>query len=217
MSTQFWLDRWAQGQIGFHQANVNSYLKAYWSRVSAGPPTTVFVPLCGKSLDMRWLCELGHNVIGVEISQKAIREFFEENGLAPRVTPGRRCEYWDAGRVRLICGDFFDLEPLDLQSVGATFDRAALVALPQEMRSRYVDKLLQVIPATTPILLVAMTYAQQEMKGPPFAVSESEVRSLFRRASVELLASLDVLDDNPRFRERGLKALTEQAYLIHQR
>jgi thiopurine S-methyltransferase len=214
VNTQFWLDRWAQGQIGFHQAKVNPYLQAYWSRLGIEQTATVFVPLCGKSLDMRWLSERGHGVIGIEVSQKAVREFFAENDLAPTVTTRGRFEHWESGRLRLLCGDFFDLEPDDLQSVGAVFDRAALVAMPPELRSRYASKLMQVIPPATPVLLVAMTYAQHEMKGPPFAVDETAVRSLFPDARVELLTSREVLGENPHFRERGLTALTEQSYFV---
>ena len=214
MNKEFWLERWAQGQIGFHQAEINPYLRQYWSVLNVAADSTVFVPMCGKSMDMRWLHDRGHGVVGVEVSQAAIREFFAENALEPVVSSTARFEVWESGRIRLLCGDYFDLVPSDLRGVAAVFDRASLVAMPRATRPGYVETLLQIAPKESPILLIGLTYAQEDMKGPPFAVTEPEVRSLFSQAKVEVLASLDVLDANPRFRERGLAALTEQVYLI---
>ena len=115
----------------------------------------------------------------------------------------------------LACGDFFDLTRDDLAQVSAVYDRASLVALPPEMRSRYARHLVDILPKGAPILLVAFDYAQHEMSGPPFAVSEAEVRALYgARADIGLLAAVDVLDENPRFRQRGVTRLVENIFLL---
>ena len=67
----------------------------------------------------------------------------------------------------------------------------------------------------TRILLVAFDYPQEQMSGPPFAVTEAEVRALYGEfADVRLLATEDVLDENPRFRQRGVSRLVENIFLL---
>jgi thiopurine S-methyltransferase len=83
------------------------------------------------------------------------------------------------------------------------------------MRERYVRHLLDILPPATRILLLSFDYRQTEMPGPPFAVSVEEVKSHYRgRARISLLAQLDALDNNPRFRERGLSRLQENIFLL---
>ena len=81
MEKQFWLDRWEARQIGFHLPEVNAYLRRHWSALKLNAGDRVLVPLCGKSLDMLWLHEVGHGVLGVELSPIAIQEFFADNAL----------------------------------------------------------------------------------------------------------------------------------------
>lgn len=216
MDTSFWIERWNQRQIGFHQQQVNPYLQVHWSQLGVAPNSTVFVPLCGMSLDMQWLRALGHSVIGIELSRIAVSEFFSERQIEPQITRNTRFELWEAPGYRLLCGDFFALEAGDLKEVGAVFDRAALIALPPDLRQRYVEKLQAVLPAHTRTLLVTMTYPQEQMSGPPFSVDEAEVRKLYADFPVEKLQDEDVLSqaDNARFKERGLRHMSEQVYLI---
>ena len=78
MDTDFWLERWQNNQTGFHQDEINSYLTRYWSGLGLTQGSRVLVPLCGKSLDMLWLAEQGHSVVGIELSRLAIEAFFHE-------------------------------------------------------------------------------------------------------------------------------------------
>ena len=216
MDSNFWLERWAKHEIGFHQQRINDYLPEFWPQLQVQDDATVFVPLCGKSLDMRWLRERGHPVIGVEIARLACEEFFAEWKVVPEVTRADKFERWSANGVTVLCGDFFELQREDLVQVRATFDRAALIALPPQLRIRYVDHLRAILPSPEPLLLVAPEYDQATMKGPPFSVSETEVRTLFQGATVSKLASVDVTDapEHARFRERGLTQLIEQVFRI---
>lgn len=214
MDSQFWIDRWSRNETGFHQRDINAYLQQYWTDMRVPKGATVFVPLCGKSLDMRWLREQGHEVIGVELARKAVQEFFEEWGVEPQIARSGPFERWRANGVELLCGDFFDLTSVDLHGVGAVFDRAALIALPADLREKYATRLRSILPAQTPTLLITVDYPQQEMKGPPFAVGDAEVRTLFAGADIRLLREDDVTDSavNARFRERGLSRLVERVY-----
>ncbi len=216
MDSQFWIDRWARKEIGFHQRDINGYLRRYWPSLTVPPAATVFVPLCGKTLDMHWLHERGHPVIGVEVAREAVADFFEEWGVDAQVTQSGRFERWHAGKITILCGDFFDLTAADLSDVRAVFDRAALIALPPALREAYARKLCEVLPPGTEILLVTADYPQQQMSGPPFAVSDAEVRRLFAESNIQQLDDVDVTDlpDNARFRQRGLTRLVERIYRL---
>jgi len=211
MKKDFWLERWEKKEIGFHQNEVNPHLLQYWQEIST--QGEVFVPLCGKTLDMIWLRELGHPVFGVELSDIAVREFFHENGYADRLL--KEESHFSADDIRIRCGDFFDLTQDDLKQVKAVYDRASLVALPPVMRDQYVQHLIHILPSATEILLVTFDYPQEQMSGPPFAVSAEDITRLFApHAQIRLLASLDVLPDNPRFQARGVTRLQENIYLL---
>jgi thiopurine S-methyltransferase len=217
MRTDFWLERWSKNEIGFHQRRPNEYLTEYWSRLHVVARAPVFVPLCGKSLDMRWLREHeDHPVLGIEIAAEACRDFFREWNVEPTLARAGPFEVYQAREVTLLCGDFFALERRDLLGIGAVFDRAAMIALPAQMRSAYARKLLEILPAPTPILLIAPEYPQHEMAGPPFSVEEAEIRSLFQGCEIDELAAVDVTHspDNTRFRQRGVTKLLERVYRI---
>ena len=215
MKKDFWLERWEREEIGFHQNEINPYLCEYWQELHLACDSMVFVPLCGKSRDMLWLRKQGHQVMGVELSNIAVQAFFKENGYTPHHVTRGKFEHCEADGIRILCGDFFDLSKDDLAKVSAVYDRASLIALPPEMRERYVRHLASILPPATQILLITVDYPRPEMPGPPFSVSSGEVEALYREhAEVRLLAQLDVLAQNPRFQERGLSRLRENIFLL---
>ena len=214
MEPEFWCARWARNDIGFHQEEVNTLLRDWWPRV-APPGGTVFVPLCGKSRDLLWLRAQGFKVIGVEISELAVRAFFEENALSPVRTAREGFGVWQADGLALWCGDFFALRPEWLGDVTAYYDRAALIALPPALRVAYIDKLAALLPHGTRGLLVTLEYAQSEMEGPPFSVPTAEVEERFGpHFRVTHLQSRDKLVGESRYKQKGLSALTEKAYAV---
>ncbi|TAJ75998.1 MAG: thiopurine S-methyltransferase [Gallionellaceae bacterium] len=215
MKKEFWLERWERAEIGFHQDEINPYLRRFWPGVQAARGGEVFVPLCGKSLDMVWLHEQGSFVLGVELSAIAVQDFFREQGQSPVRVSGGGFDNYLADGICLACGDFFDLRKEDMAQVGAVYDRASLVALPPEMRARYARHLVSILPRGTRILLVTFDYPQAEMAGPPFAVSVQEVESLYSPyAEIRLLAQEDALAQNPRFKQRGVSRMTENIFLL---
>lgn len=215
MDPQFWHERWQRGETGWHQPEINAHLQEFWPRLPLPERGPVFVPLCGKSRDLLWLRARGHEVLGVEISPIAVREFFAENRLAPTVTRHGRFERCEADGLTVLCGDFFALDADTLRAVVGVYDRASLIALPPPMRARYAGHLASILPARAAILLVTMEYDQREMTGPPFAVHEDEVRALYEpRYHVARLYEKDIHAENPRLRERGLSALRETVYRL---
>lgn len=215
MQKKYWLDRWERKDIGFHQNEINPYLCQFWQSLQLAPGSTVLVPLCGKSNDMLWLHQQGHTVLGVELSGIAARAFFTGNGLTPQCGVHDQFTLLEANDIHILCGDFFDLRKNDVEKVTAVYDRAALIALPSEMRKRYTHHLLSILPSATQILLITFDYPQHEMPGPPFAVCMDEVISLYQsHAEITLLRQQNVLEQNPRFQERGLSRLQENTILL---
>ncbi len=215
MDTDFWLQRWQDNLTGFHQQEINPGLDAFWSQLQLTPGEQVFVPLCGKSLDMLWLRKQ-HAVLGVELSPIAVEAFFAENGLEPEHSRQGSFAVCKTDRLTLLCGDFFDLQPEQLRRVRAVYDRASLIALPEDVRAHFVRRLTDLLPPAVSMLLVTLDYDQAQMGGPPFSVEEREVRDLFGpRWSIQLLSQEDVLATEPRFRERGLSYMVEKIYLLN--
>lgn len=216
MDAQFWLQRWQQGKIGFHQQEIHDRLQELWPAVAGHDRGRVFVPLCGKSLDMLWLAQQGFEVIGVELSPLAVAAFFFENGLdARQVTDEAGLRLWQARGFRLYCGDFFQLPTDALDGVNRVYDRAALVALPAAMRRRYAETLVALLPRHAEIFLVTLEYDSRRMDGPPFSVDEAEVRRLFQdHYRIECLDDREVIADSPHLQERGIDSLREKIWWL---
>lgn len=215
MNYDFWHQRWEEGRIGFHQDAVTPLLERHWDAVAAPAGSRVFVPLCGKSLDMAWLAARGHGVLGVELSRLAVEQFFSEHGLSPTITRSRLGEHHFAGGIEIIVGDALALDREALAGCAAVFDRAALIALPPDLRWRYAHELYPRLPEGCRGLLVTLEYPQHEMAGPPFAVMEPEVRALYGEAwRIEVLERRESLASEPRFATEGVTTLETVAYRL---
>lgn len=214
----FWHERWERTEIGFHQQDINVHLQQFWSRLGLQSGQQVFVPLCGKSRDLLWLAGEGHPVIGVEISPIAVEAFFQENRLHPRRWQEGAFEIWEQDEVRILLGDYFALEPQHLADTAGVYDRASLIALPPAMRERYARHLDAILPSGIRTLLMTLEYDQTVLTGPPFAVSEVEVRTLYETThEIELLYTRDALSEESRWRDRGLTWLLERVYRLTHR
>jgi thiopurine S-methyltransferase len=200
MQHDFWLARWQQNQIGFHNTDINHHLKRNWSSLDLPANSTVFVPLCGKSKDLLWLRQQGYQVIGVELSRLAVEAFFTENDLSFASSQKDGFECFETEGIQIYCGDFFVLPTQVLKEISAVYDRASLVALPCEMREQYISKMKTLLPENTQTLLVAFTYPQHEMQAPPFSVDNKEVERLFNCCEIKHLYSEEIRDKEPHFK-----------------
>ncbi|MGC3974113.1 MAG: thiopurine S-methyltransferase [Nitrospira sp.] len=169
----------------------------------------LFLPLCGKTLDIGWLLSRGYQVAGAELSAVAIGELFAELGLIPTITKVGALDHYHAPQLDVFVGDIFHVTPELLGPVDAVYDRAALVALPRDTRARYVTHLMT-LTAHAPQLLISFEYDQQAMEGPPFSVTTAEVQQQYgERYDISVLTSLDV--------PGGLKGrcpATERVYVL---
>jgi thiopurine S-methyltransferase len=195
--SDYWKNRWKTRNIGWHQSEVEPLLVEYFPKSRQG---RVLVPLCGKSLDMVWLTRQGWEVVGADLSPIACAEFFQENFPEEAVRPEKQGDFlvYRGSKVTLYCGDFFRLTASELAGVSAVYDRAALIALPPELRSKYVAQLQTLLTKEAPVelLLITIEYPGLPLDGPPFSVSVDEVQHLygsgFKTESIPQLAEPSV-------------------------
>ncbi|HZH48784.1 MAG TPA: thiopurine S-methyltransferase [Nitrospira sp.] len=192
MDASFWHQRWEKNEIAFHQTKANPLLVEYFHQLSLAKGNRIFVPLCGKTLDISWLLSNGYCVAGAELSQIAIEQLFMELGVQPAISGVGEVDQWSAKDIDIFVGDIFAVSRKILGPVDAVYDRAALVAFPEEMRNRYTAHLTE-ITDKAPQLLITYDYDQNAMEGPPFSVSNEEVKRHYRvNYDVTLIASADV-------------------------
>jgi thiopurine S-methyltransferase len=215
MQPAYWHERWRVGQTGFHQPLVEPNLETFWPSLALSAGAQVLVPLCGKSRDLTWLAAQGHHVLGIEYSTIAIENYFLENGIAARRRTAGKFEELSHGSMRILRGDFFDLASDNSSAIEAVYDRAALVALPPEVRRRYAQHLTALIPPATQMLLIALEYPQHQAAGPPFSVLQEEVNLLYGAGfAVELLSREDTLEREPRMRAKGVTEMSQVCYRL---
>lgn len=180
MNPEFWQEKWQKREIAFHQAAANPLLISWFNQLALAPGASVFLPLCGKSLDIHWLLAQGYSVVGAELSEMAVQELFAELGLTPSVSSVGNLQHYQADRLQVFVGDIFQLSKDTLGPVAAIYDRAALVALPDAMRQRYAQH-LTTISQGAPQLVICFEYDQAQLAGPPFSVDSPEMHKLYSK------------------------------------
>lgn len=192
MDASFWDQRWKNNEIAFHENKVNPLLVKHFKTLSLAKSSRVFVPLCGKTLDIAWLIANGFCVVGAELIETAIQQLFTELGVVPKISVTGEVKHYSAKNIDIFVGDIFTVSRKMLGLVDAIYDRAALVALPKDMRHRYTEHLMQ-ITNIAPQLLITFEYDQNVMAGPPFAISHEEIDQHYQNSySLTRLASADV-------------------------
>lgn len=218
MDPTFWHQRWQEARTGFHQDKPTPLMLKYWPALHVPTNSRIFVPLAGKSLDMVWFAAQGHRVLGVELSQLAIEQFFAEHELNPEIHDSPVGRHYRAGDIELICGDVFALDAETLADCNVVFDRAALIALPPDMRERYVTEVYARLSAGCQGLLITLEYPPHEKQGPPFTVPEAEVHDLFgAHWNIDVLERRAILEQQPGFKAEGLSALDTVVYRLDRR
>ena len=192
MDATFWHQKWEKNEIAFHERAANPLLVKYFKALALAKGSRVFLPLCGKTLDLGWLLSSGYRVVGAELSEIAVKQLFIELGVEPTIAEGDKVKHYRAKNIDIFVGDIFHLSDQILGSVDAIYDRAALVALPETLRHRYVMH-LKGITDKAPQLLICYEYDQTLLEGPPFSISNEEVTRHYRGSyDLTLLESVDV-------------------------
>lgn len=202
MEHDFWHNRWFTNQIGFHESVANPLLVKYIGKLELPKGSRIFLPLCGKTLDIAWLANQGYRVVGAELSKLAVDQLFKELGTTPAITRHPAIDHYHTTNIDVLIGDIFDITTDMLGTVDAIYDRAALVALPLEMRKRYSQHLMK-ITHSAPQLLISFEYDQSIVDGPPFSVTADEIKThyankyeltLLERTATKLKGQHDVME-----------------------
>lgn len=189
MNPEFWQQRWQENDIGFHEDQYNPQLLEHFHMLELGASSQVFVPLCGKTRDIQWLLNEDYQVVAVELYEDAVKQLFIALGLTPKVSHEGALKHYQAENISVFSGDIFNLEKQSLGKVDATYDRAAMIALPDEMRKNYCQHLIKLTDAA-PQLLLCYEYPQEEMSGPPFSIGHQQVLFQYQENyDITLLAS----------------------------
>lgn len=212
MEREFWLARWQEGRIGFHEGRPNEHLVTHGDGLDLAG-ARVLVPLCGKSVDLAWLAARAEEVVGVELATAAVEAFFEEQGLVPQRTQAGRMTLYEAENVTIWAGDYFEVEPVMVGPLDVCFDRAALVAIRPEDRARYVAQTRSLLAPDARTLLVTFEHDAPATE-PPFAVPEDAVRQLFDGDRIEVLDVREAMDPRGPLASRGATYGREKVYRI---
>lgn len=176
---------WDEDRIGFHKDQVNEKLAQNFPQENL-QGKTVFVPLCGKSKDMMWFKEQGMQVIGNELSEKGVKDFFKENNLEFTVKKiSASMKLYRSETIEIYQGDIFELPKFG--EVDYIYDRASMIALPPELRKQYAEKLIELFKERFCLFLITMEYNQDIMPGPPFSVPQKEVEDFYKDFKIEVL------------------------------
>lgn len=214
MQPSFWHARWKDGQIGFHQDLIHPDLIKHQDCFLGGTAQRVLVPLCGKSRDVAWLAAQGHDVVGVELSAIAAQALFDEAGHSPNISEQGAVQRWQSANITVYVGDLFDVTDAQFGAVDRIWDRAALVALPAEMRRRYVARLLSVLSPSGRILLNCFQ-ADWQRSGPPHSIDLHELDALYAPMTHKrLLNAHDDMETNSKWRDYGATAFIVSTWLL---
>jgi thiopurine S-methyltransferase len=217
MEKEYWLNRWRLKDIAFHQQNINPDLIAYIQRLNLHTGDCIFVPLCGKTKDMYWLANEGFHVIGVELSSIACNEFFTDMDISPQITEQSKFTSYKYNNIELLCGDLFDLTNTDLPNIQAIYDCKALIALPEDLRNKYVNHIVSSLGTKVKILLLTRE-SSCHIKPPPYSVDSKEINLLYGTYFyVQQLKSVSIRDIPERLVKKGYLEMRESVFLISEK
>jgi thiopurine S-methyltransferase len=213
MEDDFWHKCWERNTLGFHQQQVHPFLAEHFKSRCLPDDKHVFVPLCGKTLDMAYLAQF-IRVSGNELSEIACRDFFLDNAIEYQQRTLGDFNHYSCSQLSLLQGDFFKLSADTIGSVDWIYDRAALVALPIPIQLQYVAHLKAFFSAHTRLFLVTVEFPEKQLTGPPFAITANDVTKLFPGFKITCVASNEL--ENKQFAQRRLDVdyLREKLYII---
>jgi thiopurine S-methyltransferase len=183
MEADFWHNMWNNNKIGFHLSDTNKYLVNNYKALQLQKNDRIFLPLCGKTHDIKWLLDLGHKIVGVELSEVAIKDLFDSLDIHPTISVHDRFIHYHAKNIDIYVGDFFNLTKELLGNIDAVYDRAAIVALPELMRKEYA-KHLKEITNNQKQIVITLIYDQSKKNGPPFCVDDKNLFFLYEDSYV---------------------------------
>ena len=192
MELSYWESRWRKDKIGFHMPDGFPGLRKQWAGLELPENPRVLVPLCGKTEDMIYMEAKGAEVVGVEISEKAILDFFSDHRRQYEISNYAEFKIYSSQHIKLWQGDFLKY-PEQKSEFNLIYDKAALVALPPGKRPSYADKLANLAGPKYKILLHHFIYPSRRCQGRHLVSAGKEIDSYFSdRFSSHLLEENEI-------------------------
>lgn len=199
MSHDWWLDKWEQGMLGWHRDKVDAILQKYLKQLTGERESiSILVTLCGKTLDLPWLADQGHDVVGCELSELAGKQLFEENNIPYSVSTVKDFKVFSATnkKLKFYAGDFYKLDASLIGPFDVIWDHNAFGAVSPDDRSRYIEILTSLlVPHRGKILLSNYEYDQSKRNVAPYSLNTLQIKEYFGSSyEVELLERMDYND-----------------------
>ncbi|XP_069764388.1 probable thiopurine S-methyltransferase [Narcine bancroftii] len=219
LTVEDWITCWEKKHIGFHKNEIHRLLKKHLNTILNGrKQITIFVPLCGKSWDIKWFRDQGHKVVGVEVCKIAIEEFFTEQNLyytkeaVPEI-PGAEVFKSADGHISLYNCDVFDFSSLIAGKFDGIWDSNSLIAINPPDRCRYVKLMTSLMAEGCCYLLDSYTFNENLITGPPFSVPKDTIEGLYAQScNIQWMESIEALGELQI--SWGLDSFIEEIYLI---
>lgn len=216
MSKNTWEDCWSVGKTFFHRSAYHPMLVEHIEKLINGRSNLViFIPLCGKSLDIKYLYDLGHTVVGVEGAKSPIEEFFGEHNLefTKSDCPSVNGSVYKNGdnRIRIYHGDMFDFNGKDEVKFSGVWDRGSFGAINKTDRPKYVELLTSMVTEDCQYLLNTYDYNPEQFSGPPHCFTDEEMLGYWgHKWNITRIHYEDVNNDSKR--EKGVEYFNEQVH-----
>lgn len=204
MDKIYWEKKWISGEVNFDRSDANPLLTRFFNDLNLAKNARVFVPLCGRSVDMQWLIAQGFLVVGIELYEPACRQFFANHALPYKESLRGPFKVFSHERITLYVGDFFALTKAVLGPIDGIYDRAALIALGEDMRRRYAQHLIELAHTQTKMLVITTVYDQARMQGPPFSVTKKELSDLYGKHFLLKTLLYEPITVSDHLRNKGL-------------
>merc|ERR1712071_145075 len=190
-----WDGKWKANKSPRHKNEINDFLATHFSHVTKiKNPARILVPLCGKAVDMKWMYDSGHSVVGIEGVEEPIIQFFTEQNLEYRKEMVGNCPCYSTedGRLKIFQSDLLLIDPEVVGKFDGVWDRGSLVAIYQEDREKYAELLKKLLAESFSYLIATMVYDQSQFPGPPRSVPVEEITKMFGdKCNVQVLEEVN--------------------------
>ncbi|XP_064607003.1 thiopurine S-methyltransferase-like isoform X2 [Liolophura sinensis] len=143
----------------------------------------IFVPLCTKSIDLKWLADQGHTVVGLEVAESCIQSFFKEQKLEFTVEMGLggKAKIYKAvnHNIKLYVADFFDFNKEAEGQFDGVWDRRAMISLNKDQYPRYVALIKTLLAPDGRCLFVNADFDRTTCPG-PYLVTHEMLKDLYK-------------------------------------
>ena len=198
MTHEQWTQAWDKGTIGWHKDKVDAILQKYLKQLCGDKESiSILVTLCGKSLDLPWLADQGHSVVGCELAELAGKQLFEENNIPFSVTAIDDFKVFSATdkKLKFYAGDFFKVSASLVGTFDVIWDHNAFGAVSPSDRSCYIELLSSLLLPGGKILLSNWEYDQSKRNIAPYSLNSEQIKEYFgAQFEVKLLERMDYND-----------------------